>query len=55
MLIYAMGDRSPKDRHKKAKQKHIKDDAGDFKKRGNTEQQHHPAQAFSLPARKPQK
>jgi len=55
VLTYAMGDRSPKDQHRKAKQKHAKDDAADLKKRGNAEQQHHPAQAFSLPARKPQK
>jgi hypothetical protein len=42
-----MGDRSPKDRHRKAKQKQVKDDAAGLKKEGNTEQQHHPAQAFT--------
>jgi hypothetical protein len=46
-----MGDKSPKDRHKKVKQKHARDDAAGLKKQGNTEQQHHFAQAASLPPR----
>jgi len=47
-----MGDKSPKDRHKKVKQKHARDDAASLKKQGNTAQQHHFAQAASLPARR---
>jgi hypothetical protein len=46
-----MGDKSPKDQHKKVKQKHARDDAAGLKKQGNTEQQHHSAQAVSLPQR----
>jgi hypothetical protein len=46
-----MGDRSPKDQHKKAKQKHSKDDAAGLKKQGNTQEQHHFAKTSSLPTR----
>jgi hypothetical protein len=44
-----MGDKSEKDRHKKAKQKHIKDDAAASHSRDNTEQQHHSTGTVSLP------
>jgi hypothetical protein len=55
VLAYLMGDKSDKDRHKKATQKNVKDATTETKKRGNTEQQHHPTAAFSLPVRAPRK
>jgi hypothetical protein len=44
-----MGDKSEKNRHKKAKQKHAKDDTALSHRRDNTEQQHHPTGTVSLP------
>jgi len=37
-----MGDKSPKEAHKKDVQKHAKDDAGVREKQQNAEVQHHP-------------
>jgi len=44
-----MGDKSPKDRHKKTKQKHAKDDTAASQRRDNTEKQHHSTGAVSVP------